>query len=90
MDSPPTKQQIINLKSKHTRASNNLQYKSLEKKIDLLREYLFNHMTATNSTLRSQHKFLENISERVTRLENNTINNTVNTALPMINELENF
>ena len=90
MDSPPTKQQIINLKSKHTRASNKLQYESLEKKIDLLREYLFNHMAATNSTLRCQHKFFENISERVTRLEINTNNNTVNTPLPMLNELENF
>ncbi len=46
-----SKQQIINLKSKHTRASNKLQYQSLEQKIDLLREYLFNHVTATNSSL---------------------------------------
>ena len=47
-------------------------------------------MAATNSTLRCQHKFFENISERVTRLEINTNNNTVNTTLPMLNELENF
>ena len=58
MDSPPTKQQIIDLKSKY--------------KIDLLREFL--HVASNNSTHRCQHKFCENISERVTRLEINTNN----------------
>jgi len=89
MSSPPTKQQIINLKSKHTRASNKLQYQSLEQKIDLLREYLFNHVTATNSS--HQQKLFENISDRLTKMEINSNNSVEKTLLPMHSELlENF
>jgi len=56
-----SKQQIINF-LKHTRASNKLQYQSLEQKIDLLREYLFDHITATNSSQFYKHKYFEKIS----------------------------
>ena len=91
MSSPSTKQQIINLKSKHTRASNKLQYQSLEQKMDLLREYLFNHVTATNSSLCCQQKLFENISDRLTKMEINSNNSVEKTLLPMHSELlENF
>ena len=67
MDSPTAKQQIINLKSNHIRASNKFMYVSLEKKKDL-----FNHMAEVIQTFVDYISFVKEFQKELQDLKSIT------------------